>query len=53
MPEVPVTITFVFPGEGMNIDGVVVTPDTEVMGEEQLDHLAGYAVIRAARREGK
>jgi hypothetical protein len=45
-----VTIQFVFPGEGMNIDGQLVTPDTELMGDEQLDHLPGYKELREARR---
>jgi hypothetical protein len=47
---VEVTIKFVFPGEGMNVDGQVITADSELMGDEQLDHLSGYKDAREAYR---
>jgi hypothetical protein len=48
-----VTIIFTFPGEGMNIDGTEVTPDTEQVGDEQLDLLPGYRENRQRVREAR
>jgi hypothetical protein len=45
------TVQFVFPGEGMIIDGQLVTADSELIGDEQLDQLSGYKELRRARRE--
>jgi hypothetical protein len=45
------TIQFTFPGEGMVIDGQMVTDDSELMGDEQLDHLPGYQENRRRVKE--
>lgn len=43
-------MSFVFPGEGMIIDGVLITPGTPLAGEDQLDFLAGYGAARKRKR---
>jgi len=48
---IQITTQFVLPGEGMIIDGVLVTPDDQVLGDEQLDYLAGYDANRQRIRE--
>lgn len=48
---VEITIQFVFPGEGMNIDGAIITPDTPIMGDEQLDNIPGYRENRQRARK--
>jgi hypothetical protein len=48
---IQVTVEFMFPGEGMNIEGAIVTPDTPLAGDEQLDQLPGYTRQRSKVRK--
>jgi hypothetical protein len=51
--EVNVVVQFVFPGEGMIIDGIPIAPDTSLAGDEALDQLSGYKELRKRIRESK
>jgi hypothetical protein len=46
-----ITVQFTFPGEGMVIDGQLVSADSELMGDDQLDYLPGYRENRQRVRE--